>query len=174
MIHFAWLLTVSALAMIGELMLGRMGVPAPLFLAVAFYFFAVYPVWRILLILSLLAVVLDLSFARGGSVTLLSLFAALYAMKIWTAHGDCRRMIMQAIPGACLGMLWGVALVIAERMFQQPLTWRTAGGAFLLVWQATFTGLVAMPLLVAFLDAAADRLGMPRYRTAGKISSRSR
>ncbi len=160
----AWWMAFAFLAALVETGMGNAGIPVPAFLAAAFCLFVITANRFLLLPLGLLGLTLDIVLCRGSLLTPLLLLAVAAFAARWRRHGDCRLRVLQALPGFVLGLGWVWAAALMENLPRQP------GAPFPLAHvvgqslAAGVAGAVALPVAVAFYDAAAGRLGLPSYR----------
>ena len=172
MIHAIWIFTIAVLAVFLELMTGRYGLLVPVFLSAVFYFMTVYSRWHILVPLGIMAIVLDLSFARSGYLSLIMVAFAGYGAGAWQRHGNCTRPIFQALPGLVLGLTWGIGLIITERFELATMHWREVAASVFLCFEAIIIAAVTLPGATWLLDKIAERLGLPEYRFSQRESRR--
>ncbi len=154
-----FLVTVTALAMLAELLFGNLGIYLPLTAYAVFYFLCSFSAAAGIAAAIVAGTVLDLIYGRNFLLTPFILLAACGAG--WSLRRNRMETLLEA---ALPGMAAGVAAALGAAAFQLP------GGRppslQLLVWQLIWfgvTGLLLLPLTVLLLDSIAHTLGLPQF-----------
>jgi hypothetical protein len=133
--------------------------------AVAGFYVTVAWGWRVTFLpLLLTATIIDATLGRHFPVSALLLAPAILLFaRFWRREGNCRPPGIQFIPGALIGCMQGVLLLVNESLLAERLFWRllvqdmwywcqyTVGGALLLITACTV------------LDPVARMLALPVY-----------
>ena len=154
----AFLITVTALAMLAELLAGNVGIYLPLTAYAVFYFTCSISAAAGVAAAIVAGTVLDLIYGRTLLLTPLILLAALAAG--WSLRRNQMETLLEAaLPGMAIGATAALGAAALRMPGGQPPSW-------LLLWQAVWfgsIGLLLLPLTVFVLDSAARTLGLPEF-----------
>jgi uncharacterized protein YqgC (DUF456 family) len=158
-----WVMCCAFLALVSERLVGDYGLALPVFPVVVFYFTVVLG-WRPTAVLFLaFGTVLDLAFGRDLPVAVLEVILVQVLARYWRRHGDCRHGGAQAVAGfvvgACCGLLELLLLVLPGARWEPSL----AGEAACALSEVAFGATLLLPLLRAWLDAAAEHMVFDCY-----------
>lgn len=157
-----WLIIVLLLAALLELLAGSNGFAMPV-LAVAGFYFAVLRRWRPLLLPYLaVGLALDLCFARSVPPHVLIMPLVLLGGRMWCFSGELKTPLVQALPGAGVGLLAGLA-VLGGQMLQGHAVFTQPGQVLLYVLENVLWGMILLPLCCLVLDGMARLLALRRY-----------
>lgn len=153
-----FLITVTALAMLAELLAGNVGIYLPLTAYAVFYFTCSISAAAGVAAAIVAGTVLDLIYGRTLLLTPLILLAALAAG--WSLRRNQMETLLEAaLPGMAIGATAALGAAALRMPGGQPPSW-------LLLWQAVWfgsIGLLLLPLTVFVLDSAARTLGLPEF-----------
>jgi hypothetical protein len=157
-----WMFMVLLLAALLELLAGSNGIAMPL-LALAGFYFAVLRHWRPLLLPYIaVGLALDLCYGRQLPPHLLIMPLILLGGRLWCFSGELKTPLVQALPGACVGLLASLA-VIAGQFLQGRVLFAQAAQLLLYVLENVLWGLLLLPLFCQLLDLVARLLALRRY-----------
>lgn len=154
---------VLAAAAVLELCIGQAGLALPVTLAAAFYLAVAYA-WQRSALLSLSAcAILDIGFGRTWPCTIPALAPLLLGASIWRMRGNTREPLTQIVPGVFIGVFAAVSQLFYAEIHRMAAGLPPTTPDSTLFSHNIFGAVFIMPLLTAFLDACAKRLGLRRY-----------
>ncbi|MDQ0291594.1 hypothetical protein [Oligosphaera ethanolica] len=161
-VFWLWLIIVLLLAALLELLAGGSGFAMPV-LAVAGFYFAVLRHWRPLLLPYMAAgLALDLCFARVVPPHVLIMPLVLFGGRMWCFSGELKTPLVQALPGAGVGLLASLA-VVGGQLLQGHAVLSQPGQVLFYVLENVLWGMILLPLSCLVLDGVARFLALRRY-----------
>ncbi len=159
---------VTVLAAIhAETLAGSMGILIPLTALTVFYFSATLGAAPGMLIGITAGAILDALYCRSVFVTPFEMAAVAAFAPIWIRQGDPASSLPNLLPGAIATLLVSLPQILWNA-WENDAWPRTL---LLATFSAGF-GAFVFPPLIHFLDFAATRLSLPKYRTARADSDR--
>jgi len=157
-----------------ELAVGNLGLFAPL-LAVAVFYAGNAFRWEQVLPLAVIVIAAHEAFlARQFAPGIVLLAPTIAAARLWTRHGNREALPLQALPGAAVGLVWGIGVTAAESLRDGALAAMPWRHHLWLLLQAALAGALALPLICAVCDRLARKAFLPRYaRAAAKFGMRT-
>jgi len=156
------MIIVLLLAALLELLAGSSGIAMPVLAVVGFYFAVLRP-WRPLLLPYLaVGVALDLCFARSIAPHVLIMPLALCGGRLWCFSGELKTPLVQAVPGAGVGLLASLAVLGGQLIQGQAVFAQPSQVVYHLV-ENVLWGMMLLPLFCLVLDSAARVLALRRY-----------
>ena len=166
LVFYNWVLicVLTLIAGVGELMFNSVRLFIPVFVVAAFYLFITNAWWRVLLPVTIMAVLLDLARGRLLVLNLLVLVVVYCIARYWSRYGSRRRYLPQFFPGAFLGGVSWVFSQLSETVSQDG--WSALFSPRILLagtlGAAVFGGIAAIGFSV-LADALARRCEMPTF-----------
>lgn len=161
-----WIFTGMLTTLCLQVLIGNLHLALPLLPLAAFYYAVPYGRSRTALVGLPLAGLLDALLLERAMPCTLAAGGALLLARFWRRHGNSRLWLVQAAPGAVIG-LQSALLELLSRGFSAgiPVSGQWAHRLLYLAWMALAGGLL-MPAAALLLDACAGRLGLPRFSDA--------
>jgi len=161
-----WVTTWCLIATLAEIVAGNHGVVVPFLAAVGFYFTTIYGWRRTICAVLLFATLVDVALMRSFPAAGFAVLATLPLATFWRIHGDCRWPVWQVGPGAAVGVVYAVVVVLAKSI----VTGRWVEGEWLMdalvVGEALAAAAIVLPLCCRVLDWAAAGVELPLYADA--------
>jgi len=152
MVYWLWCALAILISALAEMTLGQVGVPVPVLIPVAFYFAVLGPWYKCSLPLMLGAALVDGILPYAMPACGMTMLALLLIAVFWRSFGS-HCIVLTAIPGCLLGVLYGSLRVLAAGL---------PGRSVLVILIMTFAGGVLTPLLAVLLENVGRLLALRR------------
>lgn len=163
MIFWLWLILLSGLLALLEVMLGTRGIAVPAVLLAAFYFAVLRPWKWVLLPFLFLGLFVDLFYIRAFPGHLLMVPLVVLVAQYWRRHGDLRSVLVQCFPGMMIGLISGGSLLLLMFLQQGVAVLLAPRWALLWMGKQVLAGAILLPLLCHLGDSLARLLAVSRY-----------
>jgi len=152
-----------------EILAGALGIILPVTVLSMFYISIAYG-WNTGLAAGIIAgTVIDMLYGRSVIITPFFMMPAVAAAEFWLHRGDPVSVLPNLMPGALVAFLVSFP-VLASNSYHTGV-W--LHNFYLLVFSVV-SGALLLPLIIAFLDRLAEKLGLPLYRKAKALARHQR